>query len=504
MLPWAAGWLETGALVALLSISTLAAASKLFVETSGSVAAQLGLGNLAAAVPNWAAAGVWITGDHRFPLTAHKTVTYACIVLALVLGGIGVAHALRRRRWTLLWLALAGAISLLYVAERYPAWIQFKAECVTSPIALLLAFAGAAAIFQARRLRGLRFVGLLGALVLAAAVLWGNALAYHDTTIAPYPRLHELEVIGQHFAGDGPTLSPSWDEYAEYFLRSMNAEVPPDITYIAPRPGIFLPGQVIYNFDLDQIQLNNVEYFRYLVLRRSPVASRPPSNFVLVERTAFYEVWKRVGNGSSIVLHSPLSGSPTERTASFCRIESRQAKAALKGQVAGARIAYVRTPAAVTLGAAQLSHSATLKVTGDQFIAYGPARAQGAFTVTHAGRWTFWLGGSIERPVRLLVDGRTLGTVAYEASYPGQYVIAGMRRLRAGVHTVELLRGGGSLHPASGNGTDTTNRLIGPLVAMGTPPEEDQPVQTAPFSQLPAICRAHVGLDWLEVLRPAR
>jgi len=34
-------------------------------------------------------------------------------------------------------------------------------------------------------------VGVVPALVIAAGVLAGNALLYHDTTLAPYARLHD-------------------------------------------------------------------------------------------------------------------------------------------------------------------------------------------------------------------------------------------------------------------------------------------------------------------------
>ena len=222
------GCLQMAVIAFVLALPTLGAAFKLLPIVSG--AGPVDLGNLSAPVPGISAAGVWIADDVRFPQHAQAPAKRSrCVVLVLAVGG--VLRALRRRQWNVAWLGAAGAVTLYYVAHRYGPWIQFKADCITSPIALLLAFAGVGGLaraFKARRggragrLRlaaVVRVVGLVAGAVIVAAVLGGNALTYHDTSLAPYARLRDLQQIGERFAGQGPTLTPDFEEYAEYYLR---------------------------------------------------------------------------------------------------------------------------------------------------------------------------------------------------------------------------------------------------------------------------------------------
>ena len=188
----ALAFLEMAAVAFVLSLPTLAASLKLLPVVKG--AGPVDLGNLGAPVPAISAAGVWISGDYRFPQYAHQGASEALAVLVLVLAAAGLVFAVRRRVWSVAWLGVAGLVSLYYVAHRYGPWIQFKADSLTSPISLLLAFAGIGALMQLSRRT---IVGALPALVLAAGVLTGNALLYHDVTLAPYARLHNLQFIGE-------------------------------------------------------------------------------------------------------------------------------------------------------------------------------------------------------------------------------------------------------------------------------------------------------------------
>src|SRR5205085_2326691 len=181
----------------------------------------LGLGNLAAPVPDWSSAGVWLTSDYRYPLV-HTTATHAFDIVVIVLAVVGIGAALRLRRWPLALLGVATPLALYYWIEHTGAWIQLKAFCVTAVIALTLAFAGAGALSE---LSG-RWTSLLGwaaAAVVAGVVLYGNARIYHDTSLAPAARYHDLAAIGKRYAGQGPALFPAFDEYSEYFLREEHA-----------------------------------------------------------------------------------------------------------------------------------------------------------------------------------------------------------------------------------------------------------------------------------------
>ena len=346
------GCLQMAAIAFVLALPTLGAAFRLLPIVNGQ--GPVDLGNLAAPVPGIAAAGVWITGDVRFPQHAHKGISEAIAVLVIALAVLGVIHALRRRQWNVAWLGAAGAITLYYVAHRYGPWIQFKADCITSPIALLLAFAGAGGIaraFKARSSSGpgyLRRVtvggvaGLLAGGVVAAAVVGGNALTYHDTTLAPYARLHNLQQIGERFAGQGPTLTPDFEEYAEYYLRDDEQDSVVNGPELSLRPGVNRetePGG-IYAYDLDEFTPSWVEDYRTIVMRRNPLASRPPSNYKLVYSSPYYLVWQRGAPASSVVAHFHFADQPAEKEPSVCHEALVQARKAGPG----ASIAYTLPP----------------------------------------------------------------------------------------------------------------------------------------------------------------
>lgn len=494
------GWFEVLAITAALSIPTIQAALKLAPGAAGFQPGgpQSALGNLAGPVPTWSAAGPWITGDPRFGLTSHETITYDAIYLVIALIVIGVCWALVRRSAAIVWLAAAGGIALAYITGRYDPWIIFKAESVTGPISLLLAFIGAGAIFSISRLGRLRWIGPLAALAVGGAVLWGNALDYHDTTLAPYGRMHDLEIIGERFAGPGLTLAPSWDEYAEYYLRNMQAIAYPDTTsFIAYRVGNTIPPGPLWDADISQFDARYLEHFRYLVLRRGPLATRPPSDFRLVMQTHYYDVWEQARTPWRILDHIPIT-TATQRSVSFCSAVKRRALA-----TGGTEIAYVTTPVLGAIFPLQFSHSPNFVPVGNAFFGYGAGKATIKIKLPRTGRWTFWLGGSSERPVETLVDGQAYGTVAYQANYPSQWMLVGTHVLHSGIHSIEILRGGGSLHPASGSDQgSSTNITFGPLVTALGRARQDQPVRRIPLSALPNACRTTDGWDWIEILRP--
>ena len=304
------------ALVALvLSLPTLAASLKLLPVVKG--AGPVDLGNLTAPIPAIASTGVWISGDYRFPQYVHHGPSDVLAVLVLVLAACGLVFAIRRRAWSVVWLGVAGVVSLYYVAHRYGPWIQFKADTLTSPISLLLAFAGVGALMRVSR-RVL--VGALPALAIAAGVLAGNALLYHDTTLAPYARLHNLEYIGKRFAGKGPTLTPDFEEYAEYYLRDDNQTSMVNGPTLELRPGVNRatePGG-IFAYDLNEFPLGWVESFRTIVMRRNPLASRPPSNYRLVYLSPYYAVWQRDQPATTVYAHVPIADRPGYRDAALC------------------------------------------------------------------------------------------------------------------------------------------------------------------------------------------
>jgi hypothetical protein len=491
-----AGCAQMAALTLVLSLPTLAAALKLLPTVKGS--GPVDLGNLAAPIPAIASAGVWISGDYRFPQYAHHLPSEALAVVVLILAACGLIFAVGRRAWSVAWLGIAGVVSLYYVAHRYGPWIQFKADCVTSPISLLLAFAGIGALMRVSR-RVL--VGALPALVVAAGVLAGNALLYHDTTLAPYARLHNLEYIGERFAGQGPTLTPDFEEYAEYYLRDDDQTSMVNGPTLGLRPGVNRAAEAggIFAYDLNEFSLSWVESFRTIVMRRNPLASRPPSNYSLVYLSPYYEVWQRATPSRTVYAHVPLAGTPGDRSAAVCAGVAATARRVGPA----ARIAYMPVPTGyVQVDGSNTVLSGAFRSSAGTIIASGAGHATREQVIPSAGRYDFFLGGSFGRPVTVSIDGQHVGTAAYEVSYPGEQLLIGSRRLSAGIHKLEITRGGISLHPGNGEGVDNFNRTIGSLVIIRARPSIPV-LRYSSVGQFRALCRSSLPLRWVEVVRPA-
>jgi hypothetical protein len=556
---------QMAAVAFVLSLPTLAAAFKLLPVVSGK--GPVDLGNLAAPIPGISAAGVWITGDVRFPQDAHQGLSEVFAVLVLVLAVCGVVFAVRRRAWNVAWLGAAGAIALYYVAHRYGPWIQFKADCMTSPIAVLLAFAGAGGLMRALKPRRttmaraagepaavmagapaqptavmagaggqggatftgappqgppamggapkprrrprerlftpLRAVVLLAALAVAGAILAGNALLYHDTTISPYARLRDLQGIGERFAGQGPTLTPDFEEYAEYYLRDDEQDSVVNGPSLELRPGVnreLEPGG-IWAYDLDEFPTPFLERFRTIVIRRDPLASRAPSNYRLAYSSPYYEVWQRAQPAKTVVLHLHFADAAADRQRALCGAALAAARGA--GADAGAQIAYTLPPHGyVQVDGSNMALSGSLNAEGGTIVATGPGRAVRRQPIPATGAYDFFFSGSFGRPVDVYVDGRHVGTAAYQVSYPDQWTLVATRKLTKGVHRIELRRGGISAHAGNGDGIDGLNRTIGPLVIYpaGAPAP---PVRYEPLGALAGLCRSSRRLRWLEIVRPA-
>jgi hypothetical protein len=496
----AESWALLAALTIALSLPSLLWARGLasLAEAAVSGVVEVGLGNLAAPVPAWSSAGVWLTGDYRFPLV-HTTATHAFDLVVLALAVVGTAGALRRRNWMLGFLGVSAPIALYYWVQHGGPWVELKAFTITSTFALALAFAGAGAIWELRN-RWARWLGWLAAAAIAGTVLYGNAIIYHDTSLAPAARYRDLTAIGKRYAGQGPVLFPAFDEYAEYFLRDERATdlVNPAYARFPLAPGA--SGGMAFVYDLNQISPPFLQSFPLIITARSPVASRAPSNYDLVQRTHYFDVWRRDRPSAVVIDHFPLSSLPLERLQQhFCPPFVADARRA----GAGATVAYAQASPGVVTGLTQGTHPDYWRVVGpNAVIAYGAGRAQVKVVLPRSGRYSVWLQGSVGRPLAIYLDGHRLARISYEERYPNQFLLLSSVQLASGAHIMHIVRGNGSLHPGSGDpSTDTVGRTLGAIVFSVEDSETDR-VHLAPASMAPQICAAHVGYQWLEILRP--
>ncbi len=445
------------------------------------------LGNLVAPLNLLQLAGIWPAKDFRFAPSA-LTVTHVLIGLALA-GAVGAfVVAVRRSRLELLLYAccaLAGAALVFAVASP---WLGGKALASASPAIPLLALVAAALLLD-RPARLDRALGVGLGVVVAAGIVWSNVLAYDGASIAPREQYAELAAIGQRIAGQGPTLMTEYSPYgARHFLRDA---APESASELRTRLDLLTSGQELGKggtADLDQFQLSGILAYRTIVLQRSPTASRPPSPYRLTYEDRWWQVWQRPQLiDPPVVTHLPLGDEIAPGAVPSC----------------ASVVALAHEPGVVTLVAPPVSNPVVVAVadsthppgwtTGLSYLSLSsPGTASIPVTVPESGRYSVWLGGSIQTPTSIAVDGRTVGSAEHDEQELAQYVPFGDVTLTAGAHTVQLRHSRGLFAPGTGGTPD----LVGPLVLRRDVPSA--PLLRVPAAQAARLCGR--TLDWIEGL----
>jgi hypothetical protein len=304
-------------------------------------------------------------------------------------------------------------------------------------------------------------------------------LQYHDAWLAPRDQLAELSEIGERFAGDAPALMTEYQPYgARHFLRRLDPEAASELRarQVALRDGRLLDkGQ---SANLDEFADDAVRVYRTLVLRRSPLESRPPSDYELLWRGRWYEAWQRpVSSTTTILEHMPLGEARQPGSVPECRDVLRLASVAGRG---GRLAAVERTPVIVAdLPTGRPSGAGTTDI---------------SVSVPKAGRYELWLAGSFRDTIDLLVDGRQVGSRRNRLDHDGQYTPFGLIELTPGHHTVTLRFSGSDFRPGSGGAVFP----VGPLV-LSTATAADGQVTVVPAARARELCGKR--LDWIEALR---
>ncbi len=421
-------------------------------------------GNLRGPLNAFQVLGVWPSGDFRFDPNG-TVVTVVLIALTLIAAGVGLWAAWSgRRRSATFGLYATSLLACAAIVVVGSPWAGGKALATASPVALSLAIAGAIVA-----LRMDRFVGGVLTVVVAGGVLWSSVVAYGGVSLAPYTQLRDLQVIGEKFAGDGPALMTEYNPYgARHFLRDLDGEGASELrerTVPLREGGMVEKG---YAVDTDELDLNGLLEFRTLVLRRSPVRSRPPSPYRLVWSGSTYEVWQRPEADPSAVLeHLPLGGEFEPAAVPEC-----------EEVLALAERAEAQAPGRVRLLAAR--HAPVYDATN------------GNLDVPRAGRYTAWLGGSTRGADELFVDGRKVGEARQVINNEGGYIYLGETHLSAGDHEAKLSFGGADLHPGSGG---FPRPGTGPLLFAPAGREAGM-IVSVPVADARSLCGRR--WDWIE------
>ncbi len=484
--------MSAGCAVALAAIaSPIIASARTFFNVATGVLTQSGdLGNLVTPLLRWQMLGIWPSGDFRFAVVNHYRVTYALLGVALVSAVLGAAWAVRRRAGAPVLLLAGNGIAALYLLSRGSPYASAKVMTIFSLTVMLMVMLGAVALHDSgRRLEGW---GL--AVLLAAGVLWTNAVAYRGASVAPRARLAELASIGSRFAGQGPAFYNQSDEFAIDFL---GAEAATDPVFGAPtaRPGLppRLPQQLRLPWDPDELDQSYLQSFPLLVLGRSPLDARPPANYRLAYRGRFYEVWRRTAT-PHVLEQVALGGALDPAAVPSCATVMGLARRAARER---AQLAYVVGAPLSTLVPTQARRPDNWgEVSGEPYSLI-PRQEAGAIVgtvqVQRAGRYDAWLQGSFSQPVQLWIDGHRVGSASYDLGPPGHSVPIGELSLRAGTQKLSIVVPHNSLAP----GVTLANQTLGPLTLA--PSADAQPVDEVDPADARSLCGR--SLEWIEIVR---
>jgi len=476
------------ALAAVLSLPSLATASA-FRKANSVLTDPSDLQNLLRPLRTIQLGGIWPSEDFRDPPGALG-LTYL-LVLAVVTGAaLGLVWAYQRRSWgPVLYVgaALTGWATTAYFGSP---WVDAKALATASPALLLAGMVGASGLWVAGRR-----LGVLLAAAITAGVLWSNALAYHDVSLAPRDRLSELQRIGERIGGQGPTLMTEYEPYGvRYFLRDADPEGASDLRF---RPVQLRTGRPLTKgafADLDRFDLSAILAYRTLVLRKSPTESRPPAPYRLVQQGKYYEVWQRPTAGRSVVLsHLPLGDRVQPGAVPPCPDVRRLAQTAEAGQAVLAAVPRARPVVALPARSPHPRGWRADPVNPPLLYPRQGGSVHLEFQVGTRGRYAVWLGGSFGRGFDVSLDGKPMQAARFELNNEGQYVRLGQVTLGRGTHTAVLRYKHGDLRP----GTSDRLRPLGPLVLA--PLRSADTVSRLAPREAGRLCGTR--LDWIEVVR---
>lgn len=471
------------ALALLVSLPWLLDAG-LLPRDSGALTDPGELGNLIGPLSPWQAVGIWPSGDFRAdPGDAFATV--ALIAVALGAAALGLARIWARRALgPAAFVAgfLVGAAILVAIGSP---WVGGKALATCAPAVLFAACLGAAFLWE----RGLRVEGGVVLGLIALGVLWSNALGYREAFLAPFDRLSELEQIGERIEGQGPTLMTEYEPYgARHFLREADPESAGELRRRVVPLNSGAPLETGETADIDQFALSGLLEYRTLVLRRSPLASRPPLPFQLVEEGEDYEVWQ-TDDSAAPLSHLPLGeGQETAATPSCGEIEALAREPGVLHLAAAAR------PAATVIPMSRLSLPSDWVTGGDGSYASpeSAGTAEGEIDLSRSGEYGVWLGGSLRGSVEIFIDGQFVGEAGTEVDHAGQYRELASVRIPAGRHRIALTYEEPSPLAPGGGGE---RFAIGPL-ALSLGAAADSRVEIVDAGEADSLCGR--PLDWVE------
>jgi hypothetical protein len=467
------------------------------------------LGNLIQPLSGFQLAGVWTIGDFRYTAPAFPTAPLIAIVFAAAAAAVFVT--VRRLQFGLLLFAgVAIAGCAVFALLGSTPWVMGKALAISSPALLTVALIGAAMLWN-RSALGVTVVVLIG-----FGVIWSNLLGYHDALLAPADRMAELSHIGELVAGKGPTFINDYEVYADrHFLRAGAPIEPAEYRYadLPTNRGVLLVKTAYA--DLDSFPLSTLLPYRSIVIRDSPVESRPPSIYKLIWQGRYYALYQRPANPRTQIIEHlglgdqesyPYCGNAENAQylplcsfapAAIPSCQTITSLAHLARKVGGSLVAYQRPLPTVALGDdVQWPRTWYHNKPGHYLIPYAPGTAVAHMMVPTTQEYEFWLGGSFTRGFQVSVNGRPIGQAKDQIFDIDGYVPMARLYLKAGISTVDITYPSADIWtPGTGNNVYTMLSAIA-LQPLQFPQER---MLTASPEDADTLCGR--PLDWIEIVR---
>jgi hypothetical protein len=470
------------------------------LQVAKNIASTTNPGNLQNPLRTVQILGTWLVSSYKHvPSGGHLTLSYALAAVALSAAVLGAVYIVYLRAYALAgWIGLMLAV-WLGLTTYGTTWADGKALMLTSPVVVLLAWSGVAALRALAHSRPtfrhvLRPATLLLALALIAGVAASDAMQYHGSNLAPTARYEELASIGSRFAGRGPALFTDYDEYALYELHNLDLGGP---DFMFPPRGLALPHGLPVDFN--RVPPAALLSYPLIVARRNPDADRPPAAYSLLWQGTYYQVWGRLPGAPAAIarlgLSSPHAGASAETGALPIQC-SRVERLAAIAKSHRALLAAASPPQLVRVDVASALHPAWT-YTRLGLVMARSGHLDTTFAIPHAGTWDVWLRGEIMPAVQVTVDGQPLATISAQltgvATDPN--TMAPLRvRLAAGRHRLTVTRGDSSLLAPGSGGSAILDSIFLTPVASGS----QATLHVVPAARWRSLC-GH-PLEWIEVV----
>jgi hypothetical protein len=477
------------------AIALLVAAWPTWIHVSGAIrianniATTSNGGNLHSSLRPSQVFGVWLVGTYKLsPIGGALQLTQAFIVLMGIAAVLGAVHLIRTRAYALAgWLACM-LLAWLVVSQAVTTWAGAKTLVLSSPILVILAWAGVAALQSAPAWSAPPLGAALLASVIVAGIAISDALQYHNSYLAPTARYQELASVNSRFAGRGPALFTDYDEYSLYVLHDLDIGGP---NFQSPPPALVETASYLHPVRLDRAPPRALLRYPLIVTRRNPTASPPPSAYRLLWQGSYYQVWGRRPGAPAAIAHVGLAGGgPAAQCARIGQL----------AQQAGRRASLVAAvaPELVRVPLAEAPHPETwAQDTIGGLVISTSGHVSAAFRIPRAGVWNVWVQGHMMSPLDLTLDGRPLESIAGQLSGDSLVPTAVPPlpvHLSAGVHRLSAARGEVALGPGHG-----PNSVIVDAVFL-TPAqlEGEQMLTTVPAAGWRALCGR--PYSWVELV----